>query len=724
MTMRSIPLALLAALVLQTAVTRAEHPVVAYSQRLPDPPMFVSGLAVDHSGSAYLVRGNDYGGGAYLSKVDGSGHLWTVRIGGALSEQFGSYLDSASAVATDMSGNVYLVGNTRSPDFPTVNAIQARMGGGWDAFLTKLDPEGKILFSTYLGGSGDDFAAGVAVDHAGNVYVTGSTGSADFLAPAVIQTSLRGRRDAFLVKITSAGRLAYSTYLGGSGDGDSGRGIAVDPSGNVYLTGETDSLDFPTANPIQSSAGGGGCGTGGYHYPCTDAFAAKLSGEGALIYSTYLGGSLGDYGRAIAADASGNAYVAGITESSDFPLQNALQSVFQGGKCDAGLPCNADAFITKLDPSGQLLYSTFLGGSGQETVTGVAVDGSGRVIVAGGTLSSDFPLAGPFSSTYSASCSASPPAFYTAEVCQDAFLTQLNPEGSALLFSTFLDCVSCDANLGISLDASGNLFLAGGGGIDIVTPQFLAKLDFSAKPSFAAGGIVNAASFLPGAIAPGEMIEISGAGMGPILEANLPWDQNVPRMSLGATRLLFDGIPAPLIHVDANRIRAVVPYAVAGNRSTRLVVDSAGVLSDPVDVPVVDAAPGIFTWNLYFGIPGMGLDRAFVYNEDGNQNTPQNPASRSSVIVFFATGVGQTDPAGVDGQLTGDMLPKPLLPVSVRIGGQGAEVLSAGGAPGVVSGLIELHVRVPADAPTGDALPIELTVGGAGSQPGLAVSVK
>jgi uncharacterized protein (TIGR03437 family) len=176
--------------------------------------------------------------------------------------------------------------------------------------------------------------------------------------------------------------------------------------------------------------------------------------------------------------------------------------------------------------------------------------------------------------------------------------------------------------------------------------------------------------------------------------------------------------------VEGNRVRAIVPYAVAGSGRTRLVVESAGVLSDPADVPVSSAAPGIFTWNLFFGVPGMGFDRAFVYNEDGRQNAPRDPANRGSVIVFYATGAGQADPAGVDGELTGEVLPKPLLPVSVRIGGEQAEVLYAGGAPGFVSGLIELHVRVPGTVEAGDALAIEFIVGNATSQPGLAVSVK
>jgi hypothetical protein len=333
------------------------------------------------------MRGDYYGGGAYVSKVGASGQVWTVQVGGAL--------DEASAIATDALGNVYVTGSTRSSEFPTMNAIQARLSGGRDAFLAKLNSEGKILYSTYLGGSEGDSAAGVAVDPAGNVYVCGATGSSDFPTAAPLQQALRGRSDAFVLKIDAAGKLVYSTYLGGSGDVDSCRGIAVDSSGNVYVTGESDSLDFPTANPLQSVAGGGVCGNAAFYYPCTDAFVAKLNPAGRLVYSTYLGGGRGDYGRAIAIDQAGNAYVAGITESSDFPLQSALQPIFHGGNCEGGLQCNADAFVTKLDASGRLAYSTFAGGSGQETLTGIAVDGSGQVLITGGTHSPDFPVAAP-----------------------------------------------------------------------------------------------------------------------------------------------------------------------------------------------------------------------------------------------------------------------------------------------------------------------------------------
>ena len=243
--LRSLALVPFAAVFLQSGIVQAAHPVVVYSQRLPFPPHVVTSLSVDHSGTAYVLGNWYYAGGAYVSKLDASGNLWTVRIGGTPSEKCGCYLDSATAVATDKSGNVYVAGSTSSPDFPTVNAIQPHLGGGWDAFLAKLSPEGKILYSTYLGGTDADFATGVAVDLAGNVYVTGTTGSADFPTVAPLQAALRGTRDAFVLKIDPAGRLVYSTYLGGSGDADTGRGIAVDPSGNVFVTGEAIPWIFP-----------------------------------------------------------------------------------------------------------------------------------------------------------------------------------------------------------------------------------------------------------------------------------------------------------------------------------------------------------------------------------------------------------------------------------------------------------------------------------------------
>jgi hypothetical protein len=237
-------------------------PVVAYSQPIPGLPQYISAAAVDDSGNVYLSGGAFYAGGAYVSKVNATGRVWTVRIGGSPSPGAGAYLDEASAVAVDGAGNVYVAGSTASRDFPVVNALQPNPGGGWDAFLTKLSPEGKLLFSTYLGGSGEDFAYGVAVDRVGNVYVTGGTGSDNFPTAAPIQAKLRGARDAFVLKLETSGTLVYSTYLGGSGDLEMGRRIVADQAGNAYIIGFTNSMDFPTMDASQPAAGGGSCRTG------------------------------------------------------------------------------------------------------------------------------------------------------------------------------------------------------------------------------------------------------------------------------------------------------------------------------------------------------------------------------------------------------------------------------------------------------------------------------
>ena len=230
--------------------------------------------------------------------------------------------DYASSIAIDSAGNAYVAGYTSSTDFPTVNALQPHYAGGsfvgLDAFVAKLNAAGSALvYSTYLGGSADDYGYGIAVDSSGNAHVTGFTGSTDFPTVNPLQATNHGGGDAFVAKLNAAGSaLVYSTYLGGSSYDDA-QGIAVDSSGNAYVTGITQSTDFPTVNPLQASYGGGSA----------DAFVAKLNAAGsALVYSTYLGGSDLDYGYGIAVDSSGNTYVTGRTASTNFPTVNPLQA--------------------------------------------------------------------------------------------------------------------------------------------------------------------------------------------------------------------------------------------------------------------------------------------------------------------------------------------------------------------------------------------------------------
>ncbi|MGO9274542.1 MAG: SBBP repeat-containing protein [Terriglobia bacterium] len=343
----------------------------------------------------------------------------------------GSNYDSGFSVAVDVAGNAYVTGITDSTDFPTANPLQSNNGGP-DAFVAKLNPAGSVLaYSTYVGGSGLNVGAAIAVDSAGNAYVTGWTDSTDFPTANPFQPHLGGSDDGFVTKLNSAGSaLVYSTYLGGSAS-DGSYGIAVDAAGNAYVTGGTYSTDFPTANPLYSCSGGG-------------AFVTKFNPTGsALVYSTCLGGS-GDEGNDIAVDAAGNAYVTGAT-GPGFPTLNPLQSSYHGG---------GDLFVAKLNPTGSaLVYSTYLGGSSYDEGDGIAVDAAGNAYVTGYTTSTDFPTANPFQ----ANCGACNPSLDVG----DAFVAKLNPNGSALVYSTYLGGSNANYGRGIAADAAGNAYLGG-----------------------------------------------------------------------------------------------------------------------------------------------------------------------------------------------------------------------------------------------------------------------
>lgn len=231
-------------------------------------------------------------------------------------------------------------------------------------------------------------------------------------------------------------------------------------------------------------------------------------------------------------------------------------------------------------------------------------------------------------------------------------------------------------------------------------------------------GILNAASFQGGPVAPGEIVTLFGSGIGPsdLISLQLGTDGLVTT-TLGQTQVLFDGKAAPLIYVRSDQTAAVVPYAVAGNSTTQLQVTYTGVVSAVMTVPVAASAPGIFS------IDSSGKGPGAVLNADGSINSPSNPAKAGSVVSIFATGEGLTTPSGTDGKVASDMLPKPVLPVSVRIGNQVANVQYAGGAPGAVAGLLQINANVPATVAVGPAVPVVLTVGTASSQAGITIAV-
>jgi hypothetical protein len=363
------------------------------------------------------------------------GLTYSTYLGGVSS-------DDGIEIAVDANGAAYVTGWTLSPDFPTsAGAYDTGFNGAngsHDAFITKLNASGSALvYSTFLGGASGDQGSSIAVDGSGAVYVTGRSDSTNFPTTAgAYDTTRNGDNDAFVTKLSPSGSaLMYSSYLGGPSY-DSGSTISVDGSGAAYVTGYAKSSGFPvTAGAYDTTHNGG----------FWDGFVTKLSPSGsALMYSTYLGGASSDVAIEIAVDASGAAYVTGFTDSSGFPITAGAYDTTHNG--------SEDVWVAKLNPSGSALaYSTYLGGLSYETPSGIVVDASGNAYVSGYTQSSDF----------STSAGAYDTSFNGAVGDYDAFITKLNPSGSALVYSTYLGGASEDWGLGITVDGSGAAYLTG-----------------------------------------------------------------------------------------------------------------------------------------------------------------------------------------------------------------------------------------------------------------------
>jgi len=427
-------------------------PVLAYSTYLGGSADEAAlDIAVDSAGNAYVTGfttsmdfptanalQSTYGGGSsdvYVTKINatGSALVYSTYLGGS------SDFDVGQSIAVDSVGSVYVTGATGSPDFPTVNPIQATNHGIRDAFVTKISPDGSaLIYSTYLGGSGDDYGWGIAVDSAGNAHVTGDTPSRDFPVFKALQPTFHegANFNTFVSEINADGSaLIYSTYWGGNG-GEGGSRVAVDPAGNTYIGGYTFSPDFPTVNAIQPIYAGN-----------VDAYLTKLTADGqTVIYSTFLGGSGFEYGWDVAVDSAGNAYMTGFTQSTDFPTTHALQPTNHGG---------SDAFVAKINASGNaFVFSTYLGGSNTDQGTSIAADSSGNAYVGGYTKSTNFPTASAIQPTNHGGF--------------DAFVAKISGDGSSLLYSTYLGGTANESefdagyrDLGIAVDSAGSAYVAG-----------------------------------------------------------------------------------------------------------------------------------------------------------------------------------------------------------------------------------------------------------------------
>lgn len=308
-----------------------------------------------------------------------------------------------------------------------------RLGAYDQARGLTIDPA--LAYSSYQGGALNDSGESVAVDAAGAAYIAGNAVSVDFPTVAPYQASRSGVMDAIVTKVASGGgSVVYATYLGGSGNDDRGNGIAVDSSGAAYITGQTDSSNFPTASPFQGTYGGG----------TLDAFVTKLAASGgSLAYSTYLGGSLSEEGHDIDVDSLGAAHIVGQTQSTNFPVAAAYQGSNASGW---------EVFFTKVSPSGgSLTYSSYLGGSSIDSGYGLAIDASGALYLAGYTYSADFPTAGsPFQPAYAGAGNS------------DCFITKVAPGGGSLVYSGFLGGTGFDSCSDVDIDPTGAAYLSGG----------------------------------------------------------------------------------------------------------------------------------------------------------------------------------------------------------------------------------------------------------------------
>lgn len=386
-----------------------------------------------HSNSTDLLGSDKYpyslsgGMDAFVIKLNNKGTKisYITKLGGAK-------WDAVQGLVSDSVGNIYAVGTTYSPDFPIKsNGVQPVFGGKSDAFVIKIDPEGKVIWSTFLGGNKDEDGRDIAIDQYGNVHIVGRTKSKDFPTTSeALQPKLKGGIDAFVVTLDSNGKMLMSTYLGGSSD-DIGFSIDLDNTGQLYIAGTTNSLDFPIKNAIHKENNGE-----------NDTFFTVIDKTKSVInFSSYFGGKETDQLYSIDLDSSGDVFIMGVTNSSNYPTTiNAFQTDFGGVR---------DVFITRLNlEKREVVYSTFLGGEKADNPRNLVVNEKGNAFIVGYTASKDFPI------VHNQKGSLSGP--------DDAFITMLDSSGSFLHYSTLFGGEGRDFFEGLAIGADNSLTVSGG----------------------------------------------------------------------------------------------------------------------------------------------------------------------------------------------------------------------------------------------------------------------
>jgi uncharacterized protein (TIGR03437 family) len=687
--------------------------------------------------NAFIARLNPAGSGS-------ASLLYSTYFGGRSRTAY----DDGNAVAVDSNGNAWVVGRTYSSDFPQLSSFQNQLvttancgtTNCPDAFVARFSTTGAALLSSYLGGGNYDAALSVAVDASGSAYVAGETTSSN-LTPrgSAYQSTLRGFKDAFLAKVSSAGALTYLSYFGGDG-GDSANAVEADAGGNFVFAGETSSTNLPVSNnAFRNAAPVTGPNT-------ASGFVARInpntSGSGGLTYGTYVGGASGNSTVNGIALANSNIYVAGTTDSASFPVSaNAVQGQFQGRYAiDTTFTPTGDAFALVLNPSAQgnaqMVYSTFLGGTWNEEARAIAVDSNGRITLAGNTFSFDFPV----------SDNAIEPRWLAFDQGTAGFLARIDPTRAGLaglLYSSYVAGNTSDLLWDMVITPTGDqvtvvgqtqstdapvtttAYQAAFGGKDTtqIGDAYVARFDLtSTGPQITQ--FVNGAGCVcvDTGIAPGLIFTIKGKGLGPTsyATAQLAPDGRLTT-TLANVKVLVNGIAAPLLYVQDGQINAVAPFAISSavGRSVFIQVVYNNVAGNLWGVSVKSAAPAIFPY-------GAADNHGAILNADSSINSANLPAQQGTSIQIFGTGEGLASPALTDGQFANDYsrLPRPLLNVTVTIGGKPAKVDYAGTTPQSFAGFFQVNAVVPTGLTAGPQ-PIVITVGTASTpNPGMTVYVK
>jgi uncharacterized protein (TIGR03437 family) len=654
----------------------------------------------------------------------------------------------------------------------TVVAGSRNLGTLTEAVVMKLDPSGKIVLFTILSGKDSATTNGLALDAAGNIYVAGSTSSLDFPLHNAFQST---PGPGFLVKLSADGsQLLYSTYFP-----EAISALAVDTSGNVYVTGSTYLTSFPVtpglpAGPVSFSPVAMTSG----------AFLTKISADGSrIVYSALFSGASVDCGAgsscftggryatgvSVAVDAAGEAYLAGNTNTTDLPTTPG-----------AFLTKGTGAFVAKVNAAGSALaYLTYISATNvifvpyanpANIAAAIAVDSTGNAYLAGSTFDPSFPAtAGAYQTTFSGPYQLGYPPPPT-----DAFAAKLNPTGTALVWASYIGGKGADAAKCVALDASGNVWLTG----TTASPEFPNKQGWSNGGDFLAAlnpsgsaltysarypndavsqsvaadstgllhvagptgivgtvapngtpvmrifGIANAA-FGPvlGRIAPGEVISIYGPHIGPATPATATADASgVLPSSLAGVQVLFNGVAGPLLFVSDSQINAVAPQAATPYGSMTVRIVSNGVTSPDFPATAIAAEPEVFR---------NPDGTAAAVNQDGSLNSAANPAKAGSIVSIWATGAGSIYPQPRDGQIANTAQDYYCCQIGILVGtitiyGQVPEplpepvVLYAGAAPGMVAGVVQINFQIPPyiNAPGTDGFPVLAAAGGKSSSTG------